>query len=560
MAFRQQSSEVNRGCSRGSTRPLACWREGCVSLTAQCLRRSASSPSASSSGCCGAPGTRGLSRASYLKNKVKKQGACQNFWKAEKRLRFGIRRTVKQQWFYWFVIILVFLNTACVAAEHYGQPDWLTKFLYYAEFIFLGLFITEMYWASLRNLVISLLSSMRSIISLLFLLFLFILIFALLGMQLFGGSFNFPEGTPLANFNTFAIALLTVFQILTGEDWNEVMYNGIASQGGIKSGMIYSLYFIILVIFEQLQLFGVFPLGAFDGSESLGMTTTGIQYIFSLNVVECPLAEDALPSARILRISGNSCSAVPRPMTGTAVRLRNTRKGLSQRGSAARLALDNILDRNRPLGSDWCLESRHSFPLHKEGSNARDLGKKERGGALAEQRGNGRRKGETICPFLCSLITRTDNENKMNSKRDGGKDDKEAESENQEEDMGGPKPMLPYSSMFILSPTNPARRSHSTAQRPGTPPSHCRKDLSTKAATSLCTLTPPKDPHPSLFRPAETPKEKTPPPLHLWTRTPQRDATLALPVTRQTPTEAPPSTLRTALTNKAPRIAQPYST
>lgn len=69
------------------------------------------------------------------------------------------------------------------------------------------------HWASLRNLVISLLSSMRSIISLLFLLFLFILIFALLGMQLFGGSFNFPDGTPLANFNRFAIALLTVFQV-----------------------------------------------------------------------------------------------------------------------------------------------------------------------------------------------------------------------------------------------------------------------------------------------------------------------------------------------------------
>ena len=69
------------------------------------------------------------------------------------------------------------------------------------------------YWSSLRNLVISLLSSMRSIISLLFLLFLFILIFALLGMQLFGGAFNFPDGTPPSNFNSFAIALLTVFQV-----------------------------------------------------------------------------------------------------------------------------------------------------------------------------------------------------------------------------------------------------------------------------------------------------------------------------------------------------------
>lgn len=105
----------------------------------------------------------------------------------------------------------------------------------------LRIFKVTKYWSSLRNLVISLLNSMRSIISLLFLLFLFILIFALLGMQLFGGQFNFPDGTPPTNFNTFPIALLTVFQILTGEDWNEVMYHGIESQGGNKKGMIYSL-------------------------------------------------------------------------------------------------------------------------------------------------------------------------------------------------------------------------------------------------------------------------------------------------------------------------------
>lgn len=47
---------------------------------------------------------------------------------------------------------------------------------------------TGRYWASLRNLVVSLLNSMKSIISLLFLLFLFIVVFALLGMQLFGGQ------------------------------------------------------------------------------------------------------------------------------------------------------------------------------------------------------------------------------------------------------------------------------------------------------------------------------------------------------------------------------------
>ena len=80
------------------------------------------------------------------------------------------------------------------------------------------------YWSSLRNLLVSLVSSMKSIISLLLLLFLFILIAALLGMQLFGGTFSFPDGNPPTNFDSFSVAMLTVFQILTGEDWNEVMY------------------------------------------------------------------------------------------------------------------------------------------------------------------------------------------------------------------------------------------------------------------------------------------------------------------------------------------------
>src|SRR6218665_216706 len=44
-------------------------------------------------------------------------------------------------------------------------------------------------------------------------------------------------------------------QILTGEDWNEVMFYAIKSQGGVNnSGMLYSLYFIILVLFGNCIL------------------------------------------------------------------------------------------------------------------------------------------------------------------------------------------------------------------------------------------------------------------------------------------------------------------
>ncbi|XP_071401812.1 calcium channel, voltage-dependent, N type, alpha 1B subunit, a, partial [Centroberyx affinis] len=257
--------------------------------------------------------------------KSSKNESSSYFRRKEKRIRFTIRRLVKAQSFYWTVLCLVGLNTLCVAIVHYDQPNWLTYALYLAEFVFLGLFLTEMsmkmyglgprsyfhssfncfdfgviigsifeviwaaikpgasfgisvlralrllrifkvtkYWNSLRNLVVSLLNSMKSIISLLFLLFLFIVVFALLGMQLFGGQFNFEDETPTTNFDTFPAAILTVFQILTGEDWNAVMYHGIESQGGVRGGMFSSIYFIVLTLFGNYTLLNVFLAIAVD--------------------------------------------------------------------------------------------------------------------------------------------------------------------------------------------------------------------------------------------------------------------------------------------------------
>uniref|UniRef100_A0A8C5MM29 Voltage-dependent L-type calcium channel subunit alpha n=1 Tax=Leptobrachium leishanense TaxID=445787 RepID=A0A8C5MM29_9ANUR len=221
------------------------------------------------------------------------------------------RLAVKSVTFYWMVLILVFLNTLTIASEHYRQPEWLTQIQGYANKVLLSLFTLEMllklyslgfhayflsffnrfdcfvvcggiletvlvefhimsplgisvlrcvrllrifkvtrHWASLSNLVASLLNSMKSIASLLLLLFLFIIIFSLLGMQLFGGKFNFDETqTKRSTFDTFPQALLTVFQILTGEDWNAVMYDGIMAYGGpFFPGMLVCIYFIILFI------------------------------------------------------------------------------------------------------------------------------------------------------------------------------------------------------------------------------------------------------------------------------------------------------------------------
>lgn len=85
----------------------------------------------------------------------------------------------------------------------------------------LRVFKVTKYWRSLSNLVASLLNSIQSIASLLLLLFLFIVIFALLGMQVFGGKFNFDPNVdkPRSNFDSFWQSLLTVFQVMNFSIW-----------------------------------------------------------------------------------------------------------------------------------------------------------------------------------------------------------------------------------------------------------------------------------------------------------------------------------------------------
>ncbi|XP_036117264.1 voltage-dependent N-type calcium channel subunit alpha-1B [Molossus molossus] len=315
------------------------------------------------------------------------------FRRKEKMFRFFVRRMVKAQSFYWVVLCVVALNTLCVAMVHYNQPQRLTTALYFAEFVFLGLFLTEMslkmyglgprsyfrssfncfdfgvivgsifevvwaavkpgtsfgisvlralrllrifkvtkYWNSLRNLVVSLLNSMKSIISLLFLLFLFIVVFALLGMQLFGGQFNFKDlETPTTNFDTFPAAILTVFQILTGEDWNAVMYHGIESQGGVSKGMFSSFYFIVLTLFGNYTLLNVFLAIAVDNLANAQELTKDEE-----EMEEAASQKLALQKAK----GGAGVSPVPAADASVATRQQNSAKARSvweQRTSQLRL-------------------------------------------------------------------------------------------------------------------------------------------------------------------------------------------------------------------------------
>ncbi|CAK9063893.1 unnamed protein product [Durusdinium trenchii] len=122
------------------------------------------------------------------------------------------------------------------------------------------------------------------------LLFLIICVFALMAQSFFGGTFMFdpddgslvapedyrekcpfgdgdkPICVPRSHFDTFLWSFITIFQILTGENWNTVMYDGMRATGWI------SVFFFLMVVlfgnFVILNLFLAILMSSFDEQRS----------------------------------------------------------------------------------------------------------------------------------------------------------------------------------------------------------------------------------------------------------------------------------------------------
>lgn len=87
--------------------------------------------------------------------------------------------------------------------------------------------------------------------------------YALLGMEIFAYKIKYDEDTnridqvngiePRANFNTFIEAMTTIFIVLIGEDWNNVMYNHVRVMGEF-----YIMFFVTLFIFGNFILLNLF--------------------------------------------------------------------------------------------------------------------------------------------------------------------------------------------------------------------------------------------------------------------------------------------------------------
>uniref|UniRef100_A0A8C0F3R4 Calcium voltage-gated channel subunit alpha1 I n=1 Tax=Bubo bubo TaxID=30461 RepID=A0A8C0F3R4_BUBBB len=235
---------------------------------------------------------------------------CSDMWR---EVRVKLRGIVDSKYFNRGIMIAILVNTISMGIEHHEQPEELTNILEISNVVFTSMFALEMilklaafglfdylrnpynifdsiiviisiweiigqsdgglsvlrtfrllrvlklvrFMPALRRQLVVLMKTMDNVATFCMLLMLFIFIFSILGMHIFGCKFSLRTDTgdtvpDRKNFDSLLWAIVTVFQILTQEDWNVVLYNGMASTSPWAS-----LYFVALMTFGNYVLFNL---------------------------------------------------------------------------------------------------------------------------------------------------------------------------------------------------------------------------------------------------------------------------------------------------------------
>ena len=105
----------------------------------------------------------------------------------------------------------------------------------------------------LSRLFLTLLASIPSLVNVGTLLLLLLFIYSVAGMTLFS---DVPRGifvTDQANFETFYIAMITLFRCATGESWNGIMHDCMKSEYSL--GIVFFVSFSMLATLVFLNIF-----------------------------------------------------------------------------------------------------------------------------------------------------------------------------------------------------------------------------------------------------------------------------------------------------------------
>ncbi|XP_056307104.1 voltage-dependent T-type calcium channel subunit alpha-1I [Danio aesculapii] len=258
-----------------------------------------------------------------LKKKRTCLGKCKDVWDEIRVKLWGI---VESKYFNRGIMIAILINTISMGIEHHNQPDELTNVLEICNIVFTSMFTLEMilkltafgffeylrnpynifdgiiviisvceiigqsdgglsvlrtfrllrviklvrFMPALRRQLVVLMKTMDNVATFCMLLMLFIFIFSILGMHIFGCKFSLKteagDTVPdRKNFDSLLWAIVTVFQILTQEDWNMVLYNGMASTSPLAA-----LYFVALMTFGNYVLFNLLVAILVEGFQAEG--------------------------------------------------------------------------------------------------------------------------------------------------------------------------------------------------------------------------------------------------------------------------------------------------
>ncbi|CAK6982852.1 voltage-dependent T-type calcium channel subunit alpha-1H-like [Scomber scombrus] len=175
------------------------------------------------------------------------RGTLTQIWKPTKE---RLRRVVMSKIFDRSIMVAVLLSVLTIAIEHHKQPAVLTHVLQYINITFTVIFVIEL---ALKLLVLKLayFKDKNNIFDFV------IVIISVLGMHMFGCKFSFKSEhgdiiTDRKNFDSLLWSMVTVFQILTLEDWNFVLYNAMASTSPWSA-----FYFVALIMFGKHVLLNV---------------------------------------------------------------------------------------------------------------------------------------------------------------------------------------------------------------------------------------------------------------------------------------------------------------
>lgn len=119
-------------------------------------------------------------------------------------------------------------------------------------------------WKKFQELVSTIVRSIKDVSNFSVLLFLFIFIYTLLGRELFAYNVYFDENgnytsnpakgeSPRNNFNSFVDAIITIFIVLTGEQWNKIMYDSYRYEKYTALA-----FFLSLIMIGQMILLNLF--------------------------------------------------------------------------------------------------------------------------------------------------------------------------------------------------------------------------------------------------------------------------------------------------------------